>query len=97
MSASAAVRTWHRVISGFFSPQPFGLLGQKQIADLGDREVATDRLIVPRLEVGQAEFRFGVLEATFDGPAGEGNVQQSFQTRFRWSVAQEVFLFARVE
>ena len=76
MRALAAVRTWQSVISGFFPPQPLALLGKEEMADLGDQQVSADGLILADLEMGQAELGFLVLEAAFDGPAGEGDMEQ---------------------
>ena len=87
ISASAAVRTWQIVTSGFFPPQPFGLFGQEQMTELGDEEMPTQRLVRPHLEMRQAKFRLGVLETTLDGPTREGDVEKCLDTNVRRGVA----------
>ena len=70
-----AVRTWQRVISGFFPPEPLGLAGQEQVADLGDGEMFHQGVVLANLEMAQAQFVLFILQATLHGPACEADVQ----------------------
>ena len=81
--ALAAVRTWQREICGFFPPQPLGLAGEEQVADLSHREVPHDRSVLADLEVAHAQFVFFVLQRPLHRPAGEGDVEQGFDGRSR--------------
>ncbi len=79
--AFVAVRTWHKVISGFFPPQPLGLAGQEQVAHLRHREVPQDGVVLANLEMTQTEFILLVLQRAFHRPTGEGDVQNDFEGR----------------
>jgi len=97
IKALAAARTWHRVISGFFPPQPLGLAGQEKMADLSDRQVSHDGVVLADLEVAHAQFVLLVLQAALDGPAGEGDMQNGFERRARRGIGEEVFFLARIQ
>src|ERR1051326_8243290 len=97
MSALAAVRTWHRVISGFFPPQPLGLLGQEEVTQLRDEQVSLEGMVLAHFKVRQAEFGLLVLQTARDGPAGEGDMQEGLPTRLRAGAAEEVFLLGGIQ
>src|SRR5208283_856614 len=69
ISAETAVCTWQTVNSDFFSPQPLVGLGQEQVADRAEDQVAFESRITSPLEMVQTDFAFTVLEAPLHAPA----------------------------
>lgn len=92
-----AVRTWHKVICGFFPPKPLGLADQEQVADLGHREVPQDGIVLANFKMTQTEFILFVLQRAFHRPTCEADVQDDFQRGTRTGVAKEVFFLFRIE
>ena len=72
ISAETAVCTWQTVNSDFFSPQPLVGLGQEQVADCAEDQVAFESRIASPLVMVQTDFAFTVLETPFHAPAREG-------------------------
>ena len=95
--AFVAVRTWHKGISGFFPPQPLGLAGQEQGADLRHREVPQEGVVLANREMTQTEFILFVFQRAVHRPTGETDVPEDFEGRARTGVAKKVFFFFRLE
>src|SRR5271157_4120631 len=72
ISAETAVCTWQTVNADFFPPQALVRLGQEQVADRAEDQVAFESRIASPLVMVQADFAFTILETPFHTPAREG-------------------------
>ena len=97
ISAWVAKWTCGSVTSGFFPPQPLGLAGEEQVADLRDQQMSFEGRIAPDLEVRQAQFALLILQAALDGPAAEGDMQHHRQRDSRARVAHEVLHLVAIQ
>ena len=73
ISADTAVWTWQTVNSDFFPPQPLVSLGEEQIADRAEDQMAFESRISPSFIMIQADLALVVLEAPLDAPSREGH------------------------
>src|SRR5215210_7978583 len=78
------------VNSGFFPPEPGGLLGHEQHHRLAEDQVPQQSLPAPSLEVAEADFALDQAERVLDAPAAEGHLQQELQRRPRRGAGDEV-------
>ena len=67
------------------------------MADLRDQQMPFQRRITADLEVRQSQFGLLILQATFDRPAAEGDVQQDGQGDAGPRVAHEEFPLVAVQ
>src|SRR5439155_2916433 len=95
IKASATIRTWQTVHSGFFPPQSLASLCQEEVADGGQNQMAFQAKPAAALPMIESYLSFAILKAAFDPPAPERHAQQLLDRRARRSVAQEVFDLVR--
>src|SRR6188474_2789372 len=86
-----ARHTCSKVISGFFPPQPFGLLGDEAQDQQTQNQMSQQGHVAPPLEMPPADFRFADAEAVLHMPAAKGHPQELFQRRIRRGVGDEIF------
>src|SRR5690242_6471800 len=86
-TALVARWTWQTVTSGYFYPQPLTGDGEEQIADRSQYQVPLQACPSSAFPMAQPDFALLVLEATFDRPAREGDLQQFLQRRLGRRVA----------
>ena len=78
------------VTSGFFPPQPIGLLGGEQQNQLAEGHVSHQPLIAAPLEVSEADLGLCQTKHVLDPRPSEGDFHQCQQGRFGRGVGDEI-------
>src|SRR5713101_6375248 len=89
--ASATIRTWQTVHSGFFPPQLLARFCQEQIANARENQMAFQAEPATAFPMIESHLAFAILKASLDRPAAERHAQQLLHRRTRRSVTQKVF------
>ena len=67
------------VTSGFFPPEPIGLLGGEQQHQLAQAHVSDQPLVTASFEMAKADLGLGQAKDVLDSPPGEGDFHQRRQ------------------
>src|SRR5271157_2965068 len=95
-TSAVARHTCSIVTSGFFFPQPLGVLGDEPQSKQAQGHVPHQRHITSALEVREAEFALGGAKTVFDVPAAEGNTHEQLHGSVRRGIGEEELLLARL-